>query len=400
VPRLDSRDRRRVLLLVENISVPFDRRVRQEAVALHEAGYEVVVISPVGPPPDHEPFQRWNGIEIHRYPLAMSDGSALGYVREYLSAFLGIRRLVRRVSKGRAFGVVHAANPPDFLLVAALRLKWRGARFVFDHHDLAPELYEARFGRRDAVHWILRRVERLAFVLADLVIATNESHRRVALERGGRRRESVVVVRNGPDLDRFRAAEPDASVRGDRPFLIAYLGLMGSQDGLDVAMRVLAELRTTRDDWRAVFMGDGDVLDDTKALAVQLDLAGVVEFTGRVGDDRILPILSAAEVCIAPEPSTPFNDRATIVKVLEYMAMARPVVAFDLPETRLSAGDAALYAPPGDEAAFARCIARLLDDSALRSELGRRGRERVEQELGWHRGRGALLAAYAALLEV
>jgi glycosyltransferase involved in cell wall biosynthesis len=186
------------------------------------------------------------------------------------------------------------------------------------------------------------------------------------------------------------------SMKRGRRFLIAYLGMMGKQDGLDAALRVLALLRARRDDWHAVFMGDGEIFHEVRGVAEELKLTDVVEFTGRVLEDRLLPTLSAADVCISPEPSNPLNDRSTFVKVMEYMAMGRPIVAFDLPETRVSAGEAALYAPPGDEEAFARCIATLLDDEALRTTLGQRGSERMADELGWHRSREALLRAYAA----
>jgi len=395
--RLSERERRRALILVENAPVPFDRRVRQEAIALRGAGYEVAVISPQGDEVDVESYELYHGVEIHRFPLRMAD-RAVAYLREYTSAFGAIRKLVRRLTVERSFGVVQACNPPDFLLAAAWPLKRGGTKLIFDHHDLAPELYEARYGRRGAPYLALRGAERLAFRLADVVITTNESYRAIALERGKKRAEDVFVVRNAPDPEQFRPVEPDESMKRGRPYLIAYLGLMGPQDGIDSALRALALLRDERQDWHAVFMGDGEVYEHMRLLAHNLDLGDLVEFTGRVTEERILPTLSAADVCISPEPSNPLNDRSTFVKVMEYMAMGRAVVAFDLPETRVSAGDAALYAPRGDEGAFARCIARLLDDSELRGALGERGRARMEGELGWHRSREELLRAYASVL--
>jgi glycosyltransferase involved in cell wall biosynthesis len=388
--------RRRVLMLLENSTAPFDRRVRQEAFALRDAGYQVVVISPQGHEFDRARYEVFEGVEIHRYPLRMASGGAVGYLREYSSALWSTRTLMRRLSSKSSFDVVHACNPPDFLVPLAWSLKRQGTRLVFDHHDLAPELYESRFGRRDVFYRALLRLEGLAFRLADVVIATNESYRRIALERGKKDPGDVFVVRNAPDPERFRPVVPQMSIKRGREFLIAYLGLMGPQDGLDTALRSLALLRRERDDWQAVFMGDGDVLPEMRQLAAQLDIADAVEFTGRVDDARIVPILSAADVCISPEPSNPLNDRSTMVKVMEYMAMGRPVVAFDLPETRASAADAALYAPPGDELMFARRIAMLLEDRQLRVALGDRGRERVETEVGWHHSRRELLRAYAA----
>jgi glycosyltransferase involved in cell wall biosynthesis len=327
----------------------------------------------------------------------MAAGGTVDYLREYSSALWSTGALMRRLSSKCSFDVVHACNPPDFLVPLAWSLKRQGTRLVFDHHDLAPELYESRFGRRDVFYRALLRLEGLTFRLADVVISTNESYRQIALERGKKHPEDVFVVRNAPDPERFHPVAPDTSIKRGREFLIAFLGLMGPQDGIDAALRSLALLRRERDDWRAVFMGDGDVLPEMRRLAVQLDIADEVEFTGRLDDARILPILSAADVCISPEPSNPLNDKSTMVKVMEYMAMGLPVVAFDLPETRASAADAALYAPPGDELTFARRIAMLLEDRHLRAALGDRGRERVETDIGWHHSRRELLCAYAAV---
>jgi glycosyltransferase involved in cell wall biosynthesis len=396
-PRLPERDRRRVLIVVENAPVPFDRRVRQESLALRAAGYEVVVISPEGGGDDSEPYEVYEGIEIHRFPLQEAQ-RATGYLREYSAALRQIRRLIQRLTFDRQFGVVHACNPPDFLLAAAWPLKRQGTRLLFDHHDLSPELYESRYQKKDAFYYALRAAERFAFSVADAVITTNESYRRIAIERGKRRPDNVFVVRNAPDPTQFGPVAPDESVKRGRQHLIAYLGLMGAQDGIDNALRVLARLRARRDDWHALFMGDGEVFDEMRQFAEELGLADSVEFTGRVRENRILPILSAADVCISPEPSSPLNDRSTFVKVVEYMAMARPVVAFDLPETRASAGDSALYAPPGDEVTFAECIAALLDDPARRRELGECGHARMAGELSWNHSRRQLLRAYAAVL--
>ena len=274
----------------------------------------------------------------------------------------------------------------------------KGTRLVFDHHDLAPELYEARYGRRDPFYFALRAAERLAFRAADVVITTNESYRRIALERGKQRPEDVFVVRNAPDPAQFRPVEPDESMKRGRPYLITYLGVMAQQDGIDGALRALALLQEERDDWHAVFMGDGEIFEDMRQLAQDLGIGDFVEFTGLVLEDRILPTLSASDVCIAPEPSSPLNDRSTFVKVMEYMAMGCPIVAFDLPETRASAEDAALYAPPGDEQAFARCIATLLNDPEKRRVLGERGRARMAGELSWNKSRHELLRAYATVL--
>lgn len=386
---------RRTLILVENLSVPFDRRVWQESRALQRAGWEVVVVCPRGDERDRSAFEERDGVEIHRFPLEPSSGGAAGYAREYAVALWRVARSVRRLARARRFDVVHACNPPDLLLLAALPLKARGTRFLFDHHDLVPELYLSRFGRgRDAGYWGMRACERLSFALADVVVATNESYAEVARTRGGKAHDDVFVVRNAPDLARFAAAEPDPALKRGRRHLIAYAGMMGPQDGIDHALRALARLKARRGDWRAVFAGGGDVLPAMRALAGELGLEGDVEFSGILGDAELVRLLATADVCLAPEPKNPLNDVSTMIKIGEYMALGRPVVAYDLVEARASAGDAAVYASPNDEAAYAARIGELLDDPERRVALSRAGRARVEQSLRWERSEEALLAAY------
>lgn len=391
--------RRRALILVENLSVPLDRRVWQESLALRRAGYDVVVVCPQGRDRDTEPVAFIEGIEIHRFPLVPADGGVLGYLREYTQAFLRTARLVRRLSSERRFDIVHACNPPDLLLLAALPLKRRGTRFVLDHHDLVPELYLSRFGRgRDIGFRALVLLERLSFRLADVVISTNESYRRIALSRGGKRPETVFVVRNGPDLDVFRPHERDESLRRGRSHLIAYVGMMGPQDGLDHALRALAALHEERQDWHAIFVGDGDVLPGLRELSQALGISDLVEFTGLLEQDEVVRILSSADVCLAPEPSGPLNDVSTMIKLGEYMAMGKPIACFDLPETHFTAGSAALYARPNDDAQLGSLIGELLADPDLRARLGAAGRDRAESVLAWRHAEVELLAAYEQAL--
>jgi len=398
IPVTDGVPGRKALILVENLSVPFDRRVWQESTALRDAGWEVHVICPQGTKRDTEPEAEIDGVRIHRYPLVAATGGPLGYVREYGSALLHTLRLARRVGP---VDVVHACNPPDLLYLVAKRLKRRGARFVFDQHDLVPELYLSRFDRgRDLLYRAVCRLERLTYRAADVVIATNESYREVALTRGGKRPDEVFVVRSAPAVERFRRLPPDESIKRGKPYLLCYLGVMGPQDGVDYALRSLARLRDDvgRADWHAVFVGAGDTFDEMVTLSRELGLADDVEFTGRIPDEDLLRYLSTADVCLAPDPMNPLNDVSTMNKIMEYMAMARPIVSFDLREARVSAGDAAVYAPANDESEFAKRIAALLDDPAERRRMGELGQARVSGPLSWENSRKALLAAYDAAL--
>jgi glycosyltransferase involved in cell wall biosynthesis len=385
----------RVLILVENLSVPSDRRVWQESLSLSRAGYEVVVVCPQGPERDSAPFELRQGVEIHRFPLRPASGRQVDYVREYAVALWRIFRLVRRLGARRRFDVVHACNPPDLLLLAAWPARRRGARFVFDLHDPVPELHLSRFGpRRGAVFAALLAAERLAFRQADVVLCVNESCRALVRRRGGLPDDAVFVVRNAPDPARFRPIASDPLLKRRRAHLLAYLGVIGPQDGVEHALRALAHLRSVRDDWHAIFMGDGDSLATARALSIELGLADCTEFTGHADDRTIVRILSTADVCLEPAPSSPLNDLATTAKVAEYMAMAKPIVAFDLPETRETAGESALYARPNDERDWACCVAALLDDPERRAVMGRLGRARVEETLSWEQSGHSLLAAY------
>ncbi|MFC4329210.1 glycosyltransferase family 4 protein [Streptomyces andamanensis] len=394
-----GRPGRRALILVENLSVPFDRRVWQECTTLRDAGWEVHVVCPRGGKRDTEPEAVIDGVRIHRYPLRAATGGPAGYLREYGSALWHTFRLARKVGPVH---VVHACNPPDLLFLPALWLKRRGARFVFDQHDLVPELYLSRFGRgEDLLHRAVCALERLTYRAADIVLATNESYRDVAVRRGGRRPSDVFVVRSAPDTDRFRPVPPEPELKRGKPHLLCYLGVMGPQDGVDYALRALAKLRDEhgRTDWHAVFVGAGDTFDAMVELSRRLGLADRVEFTGRVPDADLVRYLCTADVCLSPDPHNPLNDVSTMNKVLEYMVMGRPVVSFDLREARVSAGDAAVYAPGNDESEFARLVAELLDNPEKRDLMGKTGRERIDGPLSWRNSQAALLAAYAAACE-
>ena len=393
--------RARVLILVQNEPVPSDRHVWNQARALTGAGYEVTIICPRGEDRDREAFELLEGVAIHRYAPRVADGRTVDYASEYACALRQIRRLATRLARERPFDLVHACSPPDFLLLAALPLRRQGARFVFDHHDLTPELFASRFGgERGLVHRATLLAEQVAFRLADVVLSVNESYRRVAIERGRRRPEDVAVVRTGPDLTRFTPTPPDPALKRGRRYLLSYVGVMGPQDGVDHALRALAALRRRRDDWHAIFMGSGEVLDAMRALANELGLGDVVEFTGWVEHDTIRRVLSTSDVCLAPDPKSPLNDVSSMVKISEYMAMRKPIVSYDLMESRASAGDSAVYAAADDVEGFARLIDELLDDAPRRATMGEVGRSRAEQLLAWEHQERALLAAYERALDM
>jgi glycosyltransferase involved in cell wall biosynthesis len=385
----------RVLLISENAPVPSDRRVWNEARALRDAGWDVVVVCAQGEERHREPYALIEGIAVHRFPLEPAAGGLAGYAREYAQALWRIRRLARRLAREAPFDVVHAANPPDFLLLAVRSLKRQGARFVFDHHDLVPELYASKFGGGEGfMYKVAVALERIAYRSADAVIVTNGSYRAIALGRGRRAPADVFVVRNGPDLERFRPVDPVPEWRRGRAHLIGYLGIMGPQDGVDHALRALAALRERRDDWQAVLIGDGESLPAMRALAVELRLDDRVEFAGWRYDDDIRAILSTCDVCLAPDPPSPLNDVSTMIKIPEYLAMGAPVASYDLREARVSAGDAAVYATPGDPDALGAAVAELLGDPERRAEMAAAGQAAVAERLAWQHQIPALLAAY------
>ena len=387
-----------ILILVENLSVPFDRRVWQESRALADAGYQVTVICPAGARQDTESEAIIDGVRILRYPLRAAQGGPISYLREYSVALWHTTRLALKVRRDGRIDVVHSCNPPDLFFIVAVVLRLLGGtRLVFDQHDLVPELFLSRFSSGGRVlYWLTLVLERLTFFCADAVISTNESYRRVAMERGKVQPDRVSVVRSAPDLSRFVQREPDPSLRNGKQYLGAYLGVMGPQDGVDYALRAIAHLRNEigRTDTHFVFMGGGDAFDDMVALSADLGISDIVEFTGRVPDEFVQRCLSSADVCLSPDPKNPLNDVSTMNKVVEYMAMARPLVSFELVEARVSAGGAAVYAPANDEAAFAAAINELLDDPDRRKRMGACGRERVERELSWEASRNTLLGFY------
>jgi len=389
----------RVHIIVQNLPVPFDRRVWLECQALRANGYHVSVVCPKGPGDPAE--ETIDGVDLYKYrPHGGGAGKASFFV-EYLYSFAATAWLTMKAWRRRRFDVLQACNPPDIFWPIALAFRvFANTPFVFDHHDLCPELFQSRFeGGSKALGLGLRWLERRTFRTAHHVISTNESYRRVAIERGGKPAEKVTVVRTGPDPDRLRRSQPDPAWRAGRKHLVAYLGVMGPQDGVDLAIRCADRIvhGKGRDDVSFVFVGSGDCYDELVALRDELDLGDYVEFTGRVPDGVLGTILSTADVGLCPDPKNPLNDVSTMNKTMEYMAYSVPVVAFDLRETRVSAADAALYATPNDVDDLASKVIELLDDAERRGAMGERGRQRVVDHLSWSRQRTGYVGVYDAI---
>jgi glycosyltransferase involved in cell wall biosynthesis len=390
----------KVLIIVENLPVPFDRRVWMEATTLRQAGYEVSVISPTdkGYEALHEIV---DGIHIYRHRLPPELNSSIHYFREYVHALWWEWKLSRRVRRERGFDVIHACNPPDLIfLVAAWFKLFYGTRFIFDHHDLNPELYESKFQRRGPLYRCLRLAERLTFAVADTVISTNEFYKEIATGRGKKHERDVFVVRSAPSLSAFHIVSPNPAYRRGRARLVGYLGVMGPQDGVDHLLRAAHELivNRKRNDIQFCLIGTGPMFSRLQTLAQELGIAEHVEFTGRLPDPEAIERLCSCDVCVNPDPLNPLNDKSTMNKILEYMALARPIVQYELREGRISAGDASLYAEPNNPLDLASKIERLLADPEARARMGQLGRRRMEETLEWKYQAPKLLAAYRKTL--
>ncbi len=388
-----------ILILVQNLPVPLDRRVWLECQTLVKAGYRVSVICPKGP--DDPAYEILDGVRLLKYdPPPVADGAA-GFALECALAWQHTARLARRLWREDPFDVIQACNPPDTFWLIGRMFRARGVKFVFDHHDLCPEIFRTRFATdRGLPLSLLLRLERATFATADHVISTNESYRAVAVHRGRKRPEETTVVRSGPDPSVMRVGEPSPELRKGRQHLCCYLGVMGHQDGVDIVIKAADELvnRRGRDDVTFALLGFGDTLDELKTLTDELGLDDHVTFTGRADMDMIQKYLSTATVGLSPDPSSPFNDASTMNKTLEYMAFELPVVAFDLHETRVSAGPAANYAKGSDHLAFADALEELLDDPHRRAAMGSEGRRRIEASLGWPHQAEAYRGVYDRLL--
>lgn len=387
-----------VCIIIENLTVPVDRRMWQEARTLAEAGYRVSVVCPTGRGFEQR-YEMRQGIEIYRHKLWEASGP-FGYFWEYAIALAAEFRLALKAYRRTHFRIIHAANPPDTIFLIALFFRLFGVRFIFDHHDLNPELYEAKFGRRGLFYRLVCLAERLTYRTATVSIATNESYRATALTRGGMSPERAFVVKSCPDLENIHIGPARPELKNGKPLLVVYVGVMGPQDGLDLLLESIRHivLDAGRDDVSFALIGRGPETPRLKALATEKGLDSCVTFTGRVPDAEMWAYLATANFGVAPDPKNPMNDRSTMNKILEYMAFGLPVVLYELTEGRRSAGDAALYAEPNDPIDFARQMMMLLDSEELRRRLGARSRKRIEESLNWDIEKRALLKAYETAL--
>ena len=387
---------RRVLIVVQNLPVPLDRRVWLEATTLTAHGYEVSVICPTGRGWDKH-YEVIEGIHIYRYPEPVEAHSgAVAYAKEYLHSLVHWFRVARKVRRERGFDVIQGCNPPDLIFLLALWYRWRGVRYLFDHHDVCPELFEAKFGKKGLLYKIMLIWERMTFATASVSIATNESFREIAHRRGRMRAEDVFVVRSAPKIEKFEIRPADPAMRKGAGTVLGYVGVIGQQEGMDLLVAAADHLinHMGRRDVHFLIVGFGPEVPTVEADVAARGLNGWFTFTGALYGDDLLRALNSCDIGVSPDPKNAMNDISTMNKVMEYMTLEKPVVQFDLKEGRASAGDASVYAAANDPVDFAAKIAELMDAPERRTEMGRAGRERVLNRLSWAHSVPHLLAAY------
>ena len=388
---------RKILIIVENLPVPFDTRVWQEATTLVKNGYTVSVICPKGKGYEKEE-EVLAGVHVYRHDLKTEGSGFVGYVKEYGSALYHEIRLAKKIYKEIGFDVIHGCNPPDDIYMVAKHFRKYGVRYVFDHHDICPELFEAKFGKKGLLYKSQLWLERQTYRHAAFAFVTNESYKKIAIERGGMEPAKVYVLRSGPRLERLRIQEPKPELKKGRKYMVGYLGVIGKQEGIPYLLEAARYIRNElhRDDICYGIVGGGTSLEELKTLSVSMGIDDIVTFTGRAPDDVMLDYLNTADICVNPDEYNPMNDKSTMNKVLEYMALGKPIVQFDLTEGKYSAKEASVYANPNDAVDMAKKIVELLDNPQKRQEMSVYGRKRIVEELSWEHTSKALLAGYEA----
>lgn len=389
---------KRVLIIVENLPVPFDRRVWHEATTLQQNGYEVTVICPKTDSYNLS-VEILEGVRIFRHPLPVEGNGAVGFLLEYSIALFWEFFLALKLSFSRGFDIIHACNPPDTIFSIGLFFKLFGKKFIFDHHDINPELYEAKFSRRDIFYRLLCLAEKLTFRTANISIATNNSYQEIAVTRGGMNPDKVFIVRSGPDLNRLKRQQSNDEWKFGRKYMVGYVGVMGGQEGIDILLNIVRHIvyDIGRHDITFCMVGGGPVLEEMREMSKSLKVEEYVHFLGRVDDQVYLDVLNSADLCVNPDTPNEMNDKSTMNKVLEYMALGKPIVQFDLTEGRYSCEEASLYAKCTEIEDFAEKVLELIDDDFKRKKMGKYGRERIEKGLSWESQSIKLLEAYDAL---
>ncbi len=387
--------RKKVLIIVENLPVPFDSRVWKEAVSLHKDGYEVTVLCPKGKGYS-KGYELLEGIHIYRHPIPHEGNSALGYMLEYGTALLWEWFYTWWIFLRRGFHVIQGCNPPDNIFLVALPFKLFGVKYIFDHHDANPELYLSKYEKENTLYKIQVWLEKMTFKFADVAMSTNQSYKELAVSRGGLAPEDVFVVRNGPDLDTFKPVAPKPELKYGKQYLVGYVGTMSIQEGLDILIDVAQHFKEQgRRDVHFTCVGGGPGLASLRQMVKDKNLEDTINFTGRVPDQQLLDILSTADVCVNPDKPCEMNDISTMIKIMEYMALSKPIVQFDLKEGRFSAGEASLYADNKNQIPdFAAKILWLLEHPEERKKMGEFGYGRVQKQLAWEYSVENLLAAY------
>ena len=391
--------KKKVLIVVENLPVPFDTRVWKEAISLHRADYDVTVLCPKGKGYS-KGYELLEGIHVYRHPMPKEGNTPMGYIWEYGCALFWEFLYSWWIYLRRGFDVIQGCNPPDDIVLVALPFKLFGVKYVFDHHDVNPELYFSKYEREDIFYKAQIWLERLTFRFSDVVMSTNNSYKNIAVTRGGLAPEDVFVVRNGPDLKTFKPVPPNPALKYGARYLVGYVGTMSAQEGLDILLDVAGHVKKLgRQDIHFTCVGGGPGLAELKRLTRDKQLEEMVNFTGRVPDAELLEVLSTADVCVNPDKPCQMNDISTMIKIMEYMALGKPIVQFDLKEGKFSAQDASLYSNNENRVAdFADKILWLLDRPEERQRMGEFGRRRVQRELAWEYSVGNLLAAYEKAL--
>jgi glycosyltransferase involved in cell wall biosynthesis len=386
-----------ILIIVENLPVPFDRRVWQEANTLSESGAHVSIICPQMKGYTRH-YEVVNGIEIYRHPLPLEARVAIGYLAEYGAAIYWEIKLAKQIYRKLPFQVIHGCNPPDLIFLTAMLFKKRGVEYVFDHHDINPELYLAKFNKKGLFYKIVCFLEKMTFKYSIASIATNESYKQIAIKRGGMRPENVRVVRSGPKLERLKLMPPNNKYLNGRKYLVGYLGVIGKQEGIELLLQSIKHILDKRQDIQFAIVGGGSDLALYQQMSIDHKLGDYVDFYGRVSDRVLLEVLNSADVCVNPDKPTEMNNLSTMNKIMEYMALKKPIVQYELKEGRYSAQRASLYAKNNDTLDFANKIIQLISDKPEREKMGEFGYQRVVNELSWDHESKKLIKFYKDLV--